>query len=107
MIPLAEMSPACDVAVEASTLTAQDNTGSNKIGAKLIRKIHTAKTQFALDSTKLELFIPSGRDRLKILVLHTPMSVQHEQIPKYVTQMLRQWGTNLEDSSPSIHSPTL
>ena len=42
MIPLAEMSPACDVAVKglASTMTAQDNTGSDKIGATLIRKIH-------------------------------------------------------------------
>jgi len=44
MIPLAEMSPACDVAVKglASTMTAQDYTGSNKIGATLIRKIHAA-----------------------------------------------------------------
>ena len=45
MIPLAEMSPACDVAVKglASTMTAQDNTGSDKIGATLIRKIHAEK----------------------------------------------------------------
>jgi hypothetical protein len=106
--------------LKASTMTAQDNTGPNKIGATLIRKIHAEMhkkdwtvllkkldwiAQFAPESTKMPIFISYGP--LKFdgrLLLHTPTSVYHEQIPSWWARCYGKWGTNgMAGSFVSLH----